>query len=997
MRIDFFLKIVIKSMRPVEDNRLQFFLRGKKMKKLVKRKGYRLMSLISAIAVTGTQIYVPVNVNAEETGTWEKTDLIENGDFESGDLSGWSVEMPDSDGNAMGYKTKIDEWASNNKTNIFNYWSNDKSAYMELSQEISSVPAGEYKLSFDVEGAEAGSGLELSISGKNVPINTNGWDNWTTLSTENFMLDEETDLKLTVSGDISEGYWGDLDNFVLYKLKTEDEAIEDEDNKEKPENPDEDNKDKDKDKEQQEAIEADIFVDPVDGVDDDFITGVDVSSYRSLKAAGIKYYDYDGNELSDAEFFKFLKNCGVNYVRLRVWNNPSDSNGNGYGGGNCDLENAITMGKWITNAGMKVLIDFHYSDFWADPGKQSAPKAWKNMSMDEKQEALNSFTVDSLQKLIDAGVDVGMVQVGNETNNGIAGESSWENMAKLFSAGSKGVRQVAEDNDKDILVAVHFTNPETSGRYAGYAKKLDEYKVDYDVFASSYYPYWHGTLSNLNSVLSEIADKYDKKVMVAETSYVYTLEDGDGCENTEREGKAGDVMNFDVSVQGQADSVRSVISTVASIDNGIGVFYWEPAWLPVQVYDPESEDAEDVLSSNKEAWEKYGCGWAASYAGEYDKDVKEWGGGGAVVENEAWFDFSGHALASANIYKFVRTGATAKVKVIRVDTEDVECEVGSEITLPENATVVYNNGDKVEKKVTWNESELEKAKEEGVGEYTIHGTVSVDEKQLEATCKLTIKSKNYLINAGFEDGNTGWTINDIGNKDGQNGVAAQADSSNVRTGSKSLKYWDNEPIEFVVEQKVTLDKGIYKLGAFVEGGDCGDDADFILFAKSGEEEQVTNTTVTGWQNWANPEVSDIKVKADATEVTVGVRVKAVAGGWGAWDDFYLYRVADIAEESGDDSDNDDEEIDDPDDDNDDEEIDDPGTGKDGDEDIDNPDTGKTDDEEIDNPDDNSKDEEVIVEEIKKAVETFVKVYVAPVVREIHRIAKKIFGWWGWRW
>ncbi len=117
----------------------------------------------------------------------------------------------------------------------------------------------------------------------------------------------------------------------------------------------------------------------------DFLEGVDVSSYLSLKNSGVKYYDYDGNELGNVEYFTFLKSRGVNYIRLRVWNDPYDSDGNGYGGENNDLASVITMGKWASEAGLKVLIDFHYSDFWADPAKQKAPKAWAEYSFEDCQ------------------------------------------------------------------------------------------------------------------------------------------------------------------------------------------------------------------------------------------------------------------------------------------------------------------------------------------------------------------------------------------------------------------------------------------------------------------------------------------------------------------------------------------------------------------------------------------------------------------------------------
>ena len=138
-------------------------------------------------------------------------------------------------------------------------------------------------------------------------------------------------------------------------------------------------------------------------------------------------------------------------------------------------------------------------------------------SVAEKEEAIYNYTTESLNYLLSSGVDVGMVQIGNETTSKFCGESSRNNICTLFNAGSKAVREVSGD----IMVAIHFTNPERSGNYAKLAGYLDTYSVDYDVFASSYYPYWHGTISNLTSVLKNVAETYNKKVMVAETSWAF--------------------------------------------------------------------------------------------------------------------------------------------------------------------------------------------------------------------------------------------------------------------------------------------------------------------------------------------------------------------------------------------------------------------------------------------------------------------------------------------
>ena len=167
---------------------------------------------------------------------------------------------------------------------------------------------------------------------------------------------------------------------------------------------------------------SDLYVKKVENLSEDFIMGMDASCVPALEASGVKYYNYEGQP---QDVFQTLAEAGVNYIRVRIWNDPYDANGNGYGGGNCDLDNAIEIGKRATAYGMKLLVNFHYSDFWADPGKQMVPKAWQGMTLEEKAEALYQYTRDSLQRLKDAGIDVGMVQIGNETNAKMCGETKW--------------------------------------------------------------------------------------------------------------------------------------------------------------------------------------------------------------------------------------------------------------------------------------------------------------------------------------------------------------------------------------------------------------------------------------------------------------------------------------------------------------------------------------------------------------------------------------------
>lgn len=414
-------------------------------------------------------------------------------------------------------------------------------------------------------------------------------------------------------------------------------------------------------------VEADISVTKVTGMCEDFIKGVDISSYLSEIDSGVQYKDFKGNILDKAGFFTLLKEAGVNYVRVRVWNDPYQTIEGikyGYGGGNNDVARAAEIGKLAADAGLKTLVNFHYSDFWADPGKQKAPKAWSSYTLEEKKQAVEAITITSLNTIIDAGADVGMVQVGNETNNGIAGETFWTNMCEIFKAGSKAVREVSNTRyglDSKIKVALHFTDVHKAGNYTYIAKTLSDNGVDYDVFASSYYPFWHGTTSNLTSVLSTIASTYKKEVMIAETSYCYTYADGDGHGNTVGEDSDSFGMAYEVSVQGQATEVRDVIQAVADVGTaGIGVFYWEPAWIPVGVYDKTAENAQSLLETNKQLWNTYGSGWASSYASEYDPtDAGVWYGGSSW-DNQAMFDFYGNPLPSLNVFKYVDTGAKLK-------------------------------------------------------------------------------------------------------------------------------------------------------------------------------------------------------------------------------------------------------------------------------------------------------------------------------------------------
>lgn len=731
----------------------------------------------------------------------------------------------------------------------------DETQYVCLTQTIEKLPAGDYVLTGKTMGAPEVTANFYTQSESGEKITASGWNTWDSFSMK-FSVEEDMEnytIGICLAGEASTTVC--VDDVILHQAEPDT------------------------------AVEAPIAVEKVTGMNDDFIKGVDVSSYISEINSGVTYKDWNGNIVSQQGFFDLLKESGVNYVRIRVWNNPYNEDSNGYGGGNNDVDTAVAIGRLATEAGMKVLIDFHYSDFWADPAKQSAPKAWKNYSVEEKADAISEFTKTSLQNLFDAGVDVGMVQVGNETNNGMAGETQIVNKCALYKAGCEAVRRVADTYGKDISIAIHYTNPETSGRYTSYAEYLKQNEVDYDVFATSYYPYWHGTLSNLTSVLSNVADTYGKQVMVAEVSYAYTLEDGDGHENSIRE-KDADALTYPTTVQGQANAVRDVMQAVADVgEQGIGVFYWEPAWIPVENY---TEGASDVLASNQQKWETYGSGWASSYAGEYEDDAATWYGGSSW-DNQAMFDFEGNPLYSLNVFRYVDTGTNAPLAVDSIEEEvSVTVEMGKDIELPSTVTVSYNTGKTEEAGVTWNVEQVKEAQKAGIGTYTIDGEITVLEKTYQVVCTLTIIRENLLPNAGFESGNKAWEVSG-------NGVAIQKEASNVRTGDYCLKFWDSSDMTFEAKQILTgLKPGYYSFSGYLQGGDAGDHSSFVLYAESNGKRYETETGVTSWQNWENPTIDSIYVGSDGV-LTVGVSVTAVAEAWGAWDDFYLCQMEEVVE------------------------------------------------------------------------------------------------------
>ena len=433
-----------------------------------------------------------------------------------------------------------------------------------------------------------------------------------------------------------------------------------------------------------------------------------------------------------------------------------------------------------------------------------------------------------------------------------------------MGAGAKAVREVYPE----ALVAVHFANPENAERYESYARKLDYYSLDYDVFATSYYPYWHGTLENLASVLGGIAEQYGKKVMVMETSYAFTPDDTDFSGNTISDGSAV-VKNYPYTVQGQANSVRDVIETVNSI-GGIGVVYWEGAWITV---------GTNSWEENHEKWERDGSGWASSYAAEYDpRDAGQYYGGSAV-DNQAFFDASGRALESLKLFSLLRTGNETALAVDAVEDARVRFHLSAHNTLPETVNAVMSDGSRRALDVVWHLGDGDVAKMKSApGVYEIAGEAD----GRDVRCFVTTAELNFLQNGGFEDGTTEpWVLIDRG---GADELGVESNALNSLDGECNLHFWSAKSgrVDFDAEQTAAdLAPGTYTFSVSIQGGDAGEAEVYAYVKLDGEVVATAPLEITWYNNWSTAEIRDVAVAAGGT-LTVGVHVKCAGEGNGAW-------------------------------------------------------------------------------------------------------------------
>ena len=396
-----------------------------------------------------------------------------------------------------------------------------------------------------------------------------------------------------------------------------------------------------------------VTIKKVKNMSDSTIRGIDISSYTALKKAGVKYYDNEGKE---ASLLKVLSDNGVNYIRIRIWNDPYNEKGETYGGGSNDVKAGLEIAKEAAQYNIKVLLGFHYSDFWADPAVQLLPKAWEKDRNNQEKMCSNvyEFTKETLEQFKDAGADIGMVQVGNEISQGMMGimhrtkANVWQEEEKsvlidsYLNAGARAVRECVPD----ALVAIHLDTLNLS-IYKDAMNAWERDKVDYDVLGSSSYAFWAGKnmLGNVRKAGNYVASR-GKLFAVLETSWLNSQKDADGTVNMVNNTK--DAV-YKVGPQGQADMLSDLYDAILSNDNGLGAFYWEGAWIPVKA-------GWVNWKYNKEMANEFGTGWATENAGGYYPKSKLYYNGNPVWGGDSWdnqtlFDDKGYPLDSLRFYK----------------------------------------------------------------------------------------------------------------------------------------------------------------------------------------------------------------------------------------------------------------------------------------------------------------------------------------------------------
>lgn len=640
---------------------------------------------------------------------------------------------------------------------------------------------------------------------------------------------------------------------------------------------------------------------PTNTLSSDFAYGMDFSEVYQIESLGGRFYDESGKE---ADIFKIAAADGVNYARLRLWVNPWSAAGVSYGGGQNDLDVDIYLAKRAVAAGMKVLIDFHYSDSWADPSKQWKPKAWKDVLNADLPSTVKQYTEDCLTSFKDAGVTVSASQIGNEINSQIVGVPSTltKMTAKIIGAGVEGAKAIFPS----IKTIVHLTNIKSSSAVISYLQNLVTNNVDFDVCGFSYYPYWHGSKSNLQSVLNKATSVTGKPVMIMETAWGFTDASNENCVNQFSTSSFGLTGGYVTSSQGQASELADLVDVLSQVPSskGAGIFYWGGDWIPVA--------GDNWVSKAGAYYNDYGIDGTGDYSDSYI--LPSWC-------NQALFSYSGKALPSLATYKHIKNADKTATEVVSgLISSTMTCTINladDSSVMPTSVQATTNTGAYRNLVVSWDDDEVSAMYAAGDGTYTIHGTTT--EYSFPVTCTVTAES-NYVQDYSFEKQTDGqevavsspWIITSSPNTsaNGASGEAKstahiEAKSEGNRTGEKYFHWYDSAAMSWSLSQTITgVRKGVYSLRTYIMGEfkTTADTNAMNLWISVGGASKITKdckSSVAGWESSIQSGMkecllSGIEIASDDTSVSIGLDCVATAESWGHNDDWSLVKTADLS-------------------------------------------------------------------------------------------------------
>ena len=310
------------------------------------------------------------------------------------------------------------------------------------------------------------------------------------------------------------------------------------------------------------------------------IKGFDMSALAYIYEHGDKYFDSGKEENA----ISILKKHGANLIRLRLFNNPYSLYGKEYGAGQCDLMHLKQNVKYCKENNIDYLLDFFYSDCWADPGKQFMPKEWTSLSLDELEKHIYEFTFNTLNSL---EYKPSIVEIGNEITNGmlwpIGHVDNFDNLVRLVNAGIQAVN----DFDMNIKTMIHLDNGTNNDLYHNWFDNYYKFNgINFDYIGMSYYPFWNGTIQELENNIKDIIKTYRKRVIITETSYPFTLEDyKEDIPEDERikspiKGEAISKYIFGISKEAQSKYIKCIAKIVNKIDYLDGFIYWGSELIP---------------------------------------------------------------------------------------------------------------------------------------------------------------------------------------------------------------------------------------------------------------------------------------------------------------------------------------------------------------------------------------------------------------------------------